>query len=1674
MAALVTERVFSGSMEDLPAQVSNVVQVFISSTFTDFQEERNWIMKHAVPRLRKFCQERGLDFQIADMRWGVREDAIDDHRTTEMCLHTIHECQRISRGPNFVAFLGDKYGFRPFPSEIEEEEFKLLKNAALKLGQDPALLLTWFKCDYNMEPTMYCLQPISSQYSHYFDMSPANSILRQQAQKDWWNTVEKLTGLLRNTADSLHFEGKLSFAQRHKYFMSVTESEVQEGLLSGVEVKHKAVCFIRRLDGIEPTHYISGRFTDLKDGGVDLEAQELRERLCMELVPSVIPPSQLYRYTVPWDGNKGVSTANEDQNRYINQLGEDFITSLEEIIKHELNESETARFRTPLFEEILHHVSFAKTKCTTFCGRDNLIKEVHDKVNKSFTLDDDIAEVKTEDAVLNMNKAMEEAVKQQQLAMSAYLKSIGVTYVVGDEYTDMESDSKHNPRDTFTEIPVHTKFNRPLIIIGKSGSGKTAIMAKLFQTSPSFLSPLKSITMVRFLGTSTMSTSIRETLITLCEQIRTLYKVQDPFGLDFESDYQFLVRYFASLLWRINTTNRPLTIILDSADQLNVADHAHLFNWLPHKLPVTVRMIVSLVTDRTDCLTNIRLVFPFVDRFVEITDLDRGVADNIINMTNKAQHRHLSKKQKNFVLEQFAKCCLPLYLKVLVDMSLSWRSYTDLDPGSLGSSIKEAIKFLFNNLEKAHGEVLVRKSLGYLCAARDGLSEIEIEDLLSLDDEVLQDTYIYHLPPDPEVIRLPPLLWKRVQFDIREYVVERQSGGRKVIGWYHRQFSEVAYERFCNKDVRQHLHKALAEYFQGIWSTQCKPLQLIKGKKGSYTKAVRQVPSQPIKISETLYNTRKLTELPHHLINSGQFETVLNELFCDPDWLYAKCLILTLTSVMEDLKLADALCNELLRSKMAGIKASSSGKQKNTQDEVVLETERKVLEGIRLVSRMILLAADSIRKDPVNLPVMLLAQFGPDYSGNEYIEGLVRRCQDWCSGFRSPLLVPVLECMSKPTGNQQYSISVDLSLIGEDRDPHYRPAFLRDDLGQLYVVEQRSSQRCDRICVFDLHDNGSCIVKDDIGMFIRNIQFVGGSKYLLLDVYTKVSRYSPESEHRLYERSTSAPIQFPHPVGCIVVSNEGKFIVCSNDTGITNGVENKYAGLVDINNGKMVGKVPEGYKGPYSSARVFGTEDIYYAVGVWNNPNVSICYAGTVNEPLEEAVVIHVLIGHNGPMRDTLVDSSLELLITLSADNTVKVWDLKAILHKFRSEMQVLERALRQSAVLENGEDHVTLRDVAALYQPTGVATMKYQTTTLALNRSGESVYVGTEGGRLQVYETDTGKQSLDLKLEIGHVTKMELSRDGRYMIVAGNRHIHVEDLYSQARRVLEARGEVTCMAEANHVLVAGSAGMEAKARVWNIVTGEILKDFELLYSLNCVAINSSGTKIVSSMFEFPIVVSIDNSTQQGVDMESMDIMMTGACSCAISHDDKMAAMGATDGAVRVIAMETGKYLFRLQQKSSAVCLVFATDGVQLLSAGYRTIYVWSTVDGTCMYKLTRHLDFVNDMKFDTTGQFLVTISRDKQVVLWDYTRRVSIATFPANCQVQAVDISSGATVIAYIPKGISDLAILQPNHTTLETLAGKPRPLHLPTQMQALAQTFSNLSPANGPGKASKSCEIM
>ena len=53
------------------------------------------------------------------------------------------------------------------------------------------------------------------------------------------------------------------------------------------------------------------------------------------------------------------------------------------------------------------------------------------------------------------------------------------------------------------------------------------------------------------------------------------------------------------------------------------------------------------------------------------------------------------------------------------------------------------------------------------CTAKNGLSESELEDILSCDDDVLNDVYMYWTPP---IRRLPPLLLVRLKTDLSSYL----------------------------------------------------------------------------------------------------------------------------------------------------------------------------------------------------------------------------------------------------------------------------------------------------------------------------------------------------------------------------------------------------------------------------------------------------------------------------------------------------------------------------------------------------------------------------------------------------------------------------------------------------------------------------------------------------------------------------------------------------------------------------------------------------------------------------------------------------------------------------------------------------------------------------------------
>ena len=135
-------------------------RVFVSSTFEDLKEKRNAFQRDVWPKLRTLCEQHSTRFQAIDLRWGVRDEAALDQQTMEICLREIRRCQATGVRPNFIALLGDRYGWQPLPAKIPAAEF----DAILPHIDARALAEQWYKLDENAVPPEYYLQPRTGEF----------------------------------------------------------------------------------------------------------------------------------------------------------------------------------------------------------------------------------------------------------------------------------------------------------------------------------------------------------------------------------------------------------------------------------------------------------------------------------------------------------------------------------------------------------------------------------------------------------------------------------------------------------------------------------------------------------------------------------------------------------------------------------------------------------------------------------------------------------------------------------------------------------------------------------------------------------------------------------------------------------------------------------------------------------------------------------------------------------------------------------------------------------------------------------------------------------------------------------------------------------------------------------------------------------------------------------------------------------------------------------------------------------------------------------------------------------------------------------------------------------------------------------------------------------------------
>lgn len=737
-------------------------RIFVSSTFSDLVAERNALQERVFPKLRDLCRGYGCRFQAIDLRWGIREEAGYDQQTMKICLNEIARCQRITPRPNFIVLLGDRYGWRPLPPEIEAGEFELLV-MAIADPAERALVEAWYVRDDNAVPPVYFLKARTVPAAAGAGEEERRRALDDEARR--WDDTER--GLRRILAAAAGRAG-LAPAALSKYVASATEQEIEAGALGVPGSEGHVFGFFRTIEGL-PGGPGARAFVDLDaDGRPDLEARSrlegLKARLRARLGANVHDG-----YTAAWrDGT--ISTD------HLDRFCDDVLASLSRVMLAEMKEIAEM---DPVEAERAGHEAFGRERARFFFGRYDALARIDD-----------------------------------------YLAGSG---------------------------------GAPLGLFGASGSGKSALMARAVERARE--GRPGAVLAARFLGATPASGDVRSLLETLCREITRAYGGDEA---AVPADFRELCAAFAERL-ALARPDKPLVVFLDALDQLSSAHNGPGLAWLPAALPEHVRMVASTAPGESG--DALRQKLP-ADGHLDLKRMTPVEGGRLLEAWLEDAGRALRKDQTAEVLGKFRPEGLPLFLKLAFEEARLWRS--DAVPIALAPDVAGLVRQMFARLaaEINHGRTLVSRALAYLRAAKNGLSEDEIVDVLSRDEAVVGDfeKRAFFRPPES---RLPVVVWSRFYLDLEPYLNLRQADGARLLSFFHRQMAEVAEAEFLAGPAKAAAHARLAEYFDG------QPLFVERD--GARTA-----------------NLRKLAELPFQQAHAGLWKD-LERTLTDFEFLEAKC-----------------------------------------------------------------------------------------------------------------------------------------------------------------------------------------------------------------------------------------------------------------------------------------------------------------------------------------------------------------------------------------------------------------------------------------------------------------------------------------------------------------------------------------------------------------------------------------------------------------------------------------------------------------------------------------------------------------------------------------------------------------------------------------------------------------
>lgn len=663
-----------------------LIRIFISSTFSDFEVERELLNNDVYKRLSRYCKQEGYTLQFVDLRWGVPKSAELNHETMAICLRELERSREISQNSYLYILLGNRYGWRPLPEEISKEDFALIEGYfdKIPIGKDKlnakALFVDWYKQDTNSVNDIYCLRSAG------------------EDEKDKWFKESKL---LRTLLDEAFDEIGFSELGKIKYYDSATEQEVFDGALSkytrGQMVKDSPIAYyVRTIKGI-------GNYVDVvEDKSSRLE--KLKTKLGDDF---------------PYE--EGVFDVERDNySSYLEGFRRDATQTLKELIDKTIFRDKQRDEYSETKQESVAHIEFRDERIKGFQGR-------KDKINDVLTL-------------LN-------------------------------------------------------EENQIVVVTGVRGVGKSSFHAQLScELKKEYAS---SVVIPRFIGVTSESCNIFKLIKSVAEAIYLKYDKPMPGGVNSFAD---AIKMFHNSLTFANE-NKPLYLIFDALDQL---DDVEDYRWLPESMPEYASIVLGTRIGKDD-----KLIERYTPKCcVTINKLSSADSKEALNFwLNSAGRKTIDEFTQNKIINKaIENDLLPIYLRLLFEKIKSWRSDSVKSLADIESCADLMIKdYFFNILGNRFGKEMVRRALTYIKQGDNGVSELEIMELLRRDEVALADIRDLSFRDIAEGFKsIPFMVWARFYGDIEPYMKSISRLDQLNIYFFHEQIADaIEYDVKIEESLRK-------------------------------------------------------------------------------------------------------------------------------------------------------------------------------------------------------------------------------------------------------------------------------------------------------------------------------------------------------------------------------------------------------------------------------------------------------------------------------------------------------------------------------------------------------------------------------------------------------------------------------------------------------------------------------------------------------------------------------------------------------------------------------------------------------------------------------------------------------------------------------------------------------